>query len=88
MHINQLALVPVVVGLPEGGGRGVHCTPEAVSALQLLPGSCQTWKPAELQPSFCSQLDNREGKRSQKLSNVSVMLCPTCWAHLCADALS
>lgn len=45
-------------------------------------------KPSKHQPSFCSQLGNRQGKRSDKFSNVSVMLCPTCWAHLHTGALS
>lgn len=58
-----------------------------VSAL-TSPRVCQTWraKASNHQPSFFSHSANRQGKKSDKFSNVSVMLWQTCWVQLHTDA--
>lgn len=42
-------------------------------------------KRSELQQSFSSQLGDEQEKRSDNFSNISMILCPTCWAHLHID---
>lgn len=73
-------------GLRQGSAR--HCGGCQHSDSPWVLSNLERAKPSELQPSFCSQSGDGQGKRSDRFNNISMMLCPTCWAHVHTDALS
>lgn len=85
---KSVALEPVVPELPEGQGQGSArhsvCCVSALGFLWLL-SNLERVKCSDLQHFFSSQMGDRRGKRSDNFSNISMILCPICCAHLHID---